>query len=67
MLEHAETANRYLESLRASCEALNHQIDRSRETVASSPELLKQLDERLAASILKPASGRAPARDARAD
>jgi hypothetical protein len=54
MLAHAETAERYLESLRASCKELNHQIDKSRETVASSLELLKQIDDVLAASILKP-------------
>jgi hypothetical protein len=54
MLEHAETAERYLESMRASREELNYQIDKSRETVASSLELLKQIDEVLAASILKP-------------
>jgi hypothetical protein len=54
MLEHAETAERCLKSLRASREELNHQIDKSRKTVASSLELLKQIDEVLAASILKP-------------
>jgi hypothetical protein len=53
MLEHA-TTERYLESLRASREELDHQIDKSLETVASSLELLKQIDEVLAASILKP-------------
>jgi len=44
----------YLASLRASRAQLNHQIDMSRKTIATSRECLRKLDQMLEKSILKP-------------
>jgi hypothetical protein len=46
----------HLESLRTAWAGLNHQIDKSRETIASTQELLKQLDTMLVRPDLKPSS-----------